>query len=315
VPVPASDAVVATVGDEAIRAGEVDRLLAKATRGKKPAGESRRLLQAQLLEEIIARRLVLAYAQRTGQAATTAEMAAEAVALRSRLAAQGRSLPDFLKAQSIGQVDLDRQFAWNAVWRRLLARYVTPERLAAYFAAHHRDFDGTELSVSHVLLRRSADTFVVPPSGGSSGRLKAELRTEALIKQAEAIRDEIASGKLSFAEAAAKYSAGPSRKDGGRLGWIGRHGPMDEAFSRAAFALKPGEVSPPVKTPFGVHLIRCDEVKPGGKQLADVRPELEDALARELLDKLAEIERPRTPVKYTGLLPHFKPGTHELEGP
>ncbi len=148
-----SDAVVATVGDEAIRAGEVERLLAKATRGKRPAGESRRLLQAQLLEEIIARRLVLAYARRTGQAATTAEMAAEAAALRSRLAAQGRSLPDYLKAQSIGQADLDRQFAWNAVWRRLLARYVTPERLAAYFAAHHRDCDGTELSVSHILLR------------------------------------------------------------------------------------------------------------------------------------------------------------------
>ena len=117
-----------------------------------------------MLEEIIARRLVLAYAQRTGQAATAAEMAAEAAALRSRLAAQGRSLPDFLKAQSIGQADLDRQSAWNAVWRRLLARYVTPERLAAYFAAHHRDFDGTELSVSHILLRLGRKFVVLSPS-------------------------------------------------------------------------------------------------------------------------------------------------------
>jgi hypothetical protein len=41
--------------------------------------------------------------------------------------------------------------------------------------------------------------------------------------------------------------------------------------------------------------------------------ELEDALASELLDKLATIERRHTPVKYENVLPHFRPGTHELE--
>jgi parvulin-like peptidyl-prolyl isomerase len=134
-----------------------------------------------------------------------------------------------------------------------------------------------------------------------------------LSKQAEKIREEIVAGKLTFADAARKYSAGPSRKDGGRLGSIGRHGPMDESFSRAAFALKVGEVSRPVKTVFGVHLIRCDEIKPGDKKLAEVRKELEDALSRELLDKLAKTQRQHTTVEYTGVLPHFKPGTHELE--
>ncbi len=132
------------------------------------------------------------------------------------------------------------------------------------------------------------------------------------MKQAERIREEIVAGKLTFADAARKYSAGPSRKDGGRLGSIGRHGPMDESFSRAAFALDAGQMSQPVRTSFGVHLIRCDEVKPGGKQLADVRKELEDALSQELLEKLAKVQREYTPVEYTGVLPHFKPGTHEL---
>ena len=112
------EAVVATVGDEAIRAGEVERLMAKATQGKKPEPDSLRFLQAQLLEEIIARRLVLAYAQRTGEAATAAEMAAERAALKSQLAARRRSIEDFLKAESIGQADLDRQLAWNVVWRK-----------------------------------------------------------------------------------------------------------------------------------------------------------------------------------------------------
>jgi hypothetical protein len=87
---------------------------------------------------------------------------------------------------------------------------------------------------------------------------------------------------------------------------------MDEAFSRAAFALQPGQISSPVKSPFGVHLIRCDAIKPGTKSLDDARAELEEALARELFQKLAGIQRKHTPVRFTGKAPYFQPGTEEL---
>ena len=70
------DAVAATVGSDRIRAGEVQRLAAKATRGKKFDAESVRILQAQVLEEVISRRLVLAYARRTGETPSDAELAA-----------------------------------------------------------------------------------------------------------------------------------------------------------------------------------------------------------------------------------------------
>ena len=83
---------------------------------------------------------------------------------------------------------------------------------------------------------------------------------------------------------------------------------MGEGFSRAAFALEVGAVSPPVRTPFGVHLIRCDAVQAGGKQLADCRKEVEDALARELLEKLAVLERRFTKVEYRAGVPHFSRG-------
>ena len=105
---------------------------------------------------------------------------------------------------------------------------------------------------------------------------------------------------------------GPSAQDGGRLGLIARRGAMVEAFSRAAFALEVGQLSEPVPTRFGVHLIRCDEIKPGSKTMAEVRKELEEALAHELIDKLAQLERRHTPVKFTGKGPYFKPGTREL---
>ena len=93
--------------------------------------------------------------------------------------------------------------------------------------------------------------------------------------------------------------------------------PEDEAErlfarSRAAFALEVEQVSQPVTTRFGVHLIRCDEIKPANKQWTDVRQELEKALARELLDRLARLQQRYTPVKFTGKAPYFKPGTREL---
>jgi len=292
--------VAATVGQEPVRVAEVDRLAAIATRGQAVADWAMPIVRARVLEEIVARRLVLAYARRTGAAATEAEIRSALDALQQDLASRQKTLEQYLQEQSVTADDLRRQLAWNIAWERYLARYVIEERLEAHFAAHRRQFDGTEMLVSHILLQPEKDATAPDLA--------------KLVEKAERIREQIVAGKLSFVEAAQKYSSGPSAADGGRLGWIGRRGPMVEAFSRAAFTLQAGEISPPVVTPFGVHLIRCDEIKPGTRQLADVRREVEDSLARELLDRLSALERQHTPVEYTGPVPHFKPGTREFVG-
>ena len=165
------------------------------------------------------------------------------------MAGQGRTVAEYLQSQGIDQLELRRQLVWTATWPKLAARYATPERIEAYLKLHRCELDGTELAVSHILLRP-----------GSDNRPQA---IEKLVQQARAIRADIVSGRISFAEAAGKYSAGPSASQQGRLGFIPRHGVMEEAFSRAAFALEVGQVSQPVVTRFGVHLIRCDAVKPG----------------------------------------------------
>ncbi len=74
------------------------------------------------------------------------------------------------------------------------------------------------------------------------------------------IREEIMTGKdqkeifNNFMNAAKKYSKCPSGSSGGILGWFGK-GDMVPEFEKAAFSLPNGQVSEPVKTQFGYHLI------------------------------------------------------------
>ena len=63
-----------------------------------------------------------------------------------------------------------------------------------------------------------------------------------------------------FAESARESSKCPSKKNGGDLGWFGR-GQMVKEFETIAFSLEPGKLSKPVKTQFGWHLIKVEEVK------------------------------------------------------
>lgn len=282
--------IAALVGEEAISVEEVRRMVESVAGGRKLAPALRPMAEAQVLEEIVARRLVMAYAKRT-RTVVAPEEVERAVQVRKR------STGGAAAGGGIDESRLRREIAWQLQWREYLDRYATEQRLKEYFEAHRRELDGTELAVSHILFR--------PQEPGAEA-------TEALIAEAERLRAEIVGGSVSFAEAARRHSQGPSAAEGGKLGRIGRHGPMVEAFSAAAFALGPGEVSPPVVTPFGVHLIRCDEVHLGKKGLADAHDDVLSGLSRQLLAQLAAVERRYTPVKYTGAAPYIDPATQRL---
>ena len=77
------------------------------------------------------------------------------------------------------------------------------------------------------------------------------------LEQMQEIKAEITNG-MSFEEAAQKYSKCPSAAQGGSLGSFTR-GRMVPEFEEAAFELQVGEISEPVKTQFGYHLIQVDE--------------------------------------------------------
>jgi len=117
-------------------------------------------------------------------------------------------------------------------------------------------------------------------------RNASQAQVEQGRRKAAAVSVEAREPGVDFAELAKKRSEGSSSSDGGDLGFFKR-GTMVPEFERVAFNLKTGEVSEPVRTQFGWHVLKLEEIrKLGMKPLAEVRPEIEERLRRAQADRL-----------------------------
>jgi foldase protein PrsA len=138
---------------------------------------------------------------------------------------------------------------------------VTAEEAKAYYEAHKTDYVQQEQrKTSHILISPFQAT------GTTATSVPTQADWDAAQAEAEKVRGEIQNG-ADFATEAKKYSDDATTKDaGGELGLITR-GQMVPAFEDAVFSLKKGELSQPVKTQYGYHLIEVTDIVPE-KQLS-----------------------------------------------
>src|SRR5262249_34904897 len=148
-------------------------------------------------------------------------------------------------------------------WEKFVAAQATEPKLRELFTQNPDMFDGSMVHARHILL--------APPPGDARANEEAKAQLLALKKQ---IEDDVARGlsklapgtdtltrekeraKLTdeaFAALARQKSGCPSKEQGGDLGFFQRAGTMVEPFAKAAFALRPYEISPVVTTRFGHH--------------------------------------------------------------
>ncbi|MDX1781586.1 MAG: peptidylprolyl isomerase [Thalassovita sp.] len=132
---------------------------------------------------------------------------------------------------------------------------------AEYDASYANAEPGTEYNAAHVLVETEEEAIKIATDARAGS---------------------------DFAELAKAHSTGPSGPDGGSLGWFGP-GMMVKPFEDATFALEPGQISDPVQTQFGWHVIKLNETRPmPAPTLDEVREELTMQLQDKIISALLE---------------------------
>ncbi|HCY35937.1 MAG: hypothetical protein DKM50_03725 [Candidatus Margulisiibacteriota bacterium] len=136
-----------------------------------------------------------------------------------------------------------------------------------------------EVKARHILIK-------FPEVKDATSIKEKEAATEVARKNAEDLLARAKTGE-DFAKLASEYSSDSSSKAGGDLGWFGV-GMMVPEFEAAAFSLAPGEITGPVKTQFGFHIIKVDDVKykdrPENKTDEDLKNELLERKRQEAFE-------------------------------
>ena len=124
----------------------------------------------------------------------------------------------------------------------------------------------------------------------SSPRAAASKKAEAVLARARAGED--------FAKLAQEFSDDPGSKSaGGDLGWAPKEAYV-QPFSEALFAMSKGEIRGPVKTQFGYHIIRLEDVRDAQlPKFDDVKPQIAQQLQQQKMSKFQEDLRAKAKVE------------------
>src|SRR5690606_26384477 len=179
-------------------------------------------------------------------------------------------------------------------YREFGERYMTEETAAIEYVELKRSDLAAEVDVDEATIRdyyeqrrnefrteeeRAASHILITAGAGETDE-EARARAEALVERIRAGED--------FAALAAEHSDDPgTASSGGDLGWITR-GMLDSAFTDALYELaEVGDVSDPVKTDFGWHIIRFNAVRPGEERsFEEVRDQLAEEYRIERVDDI-----------------------------
>lgn len=272
------DRVAAVVNDGVVLLSELDEQVAAVTERlheQKLDLPPENVLRQQVLERLVVQELQMQRAQRAGLKVPDEALneTLEEVAQRNKIPLS--QLPEALAAQGIDYAayreSMRKELTLSLLRQRDVLQHiaVTPREVDQYIERQkNAPSESAEYNVSHIL--------IAVPQGASPEQL------EQAGKRANDVYEK-AKGGEDFARLAVAYSNSQTALDGGALGW--RKGSALPTFLTDVVAkLKPGEVSEPLRTPTGYHLVKLNEVRDANSQQI-----VDQVHARHILMKTNEV--------------------------
>jgi peptidyl-prolyl cis-trans isomerase SurA len=276
------DGIAAIVNDGVVLKSEleieiqriVERLRAQGTQLPPP-----QVLREQVLERLVVQRVQLQRAQRANIDVSDETLNQALASIAERNGTTLAELPRLLASEGIDygayRADLRNQIAIDQLRQKeVIARIgVSPREVDEYLARQAgKEGLNQEFLLSQILV-------AVPPSAGSEQLRAAEEKINDLARRIEAGED--------FAQLAVAFSDGQQALEGGSLGW--RKGTeLPSLFAEVAPGLAKGQVSPPLRSSSGFHLVKLDDRR-GGEPVFEDQVRVRHILIQtnEILDDAA----------------------------
>jgi parvulin-like peptidyl-prolyl isomerase len=213
-----------------------------------------------------------------------------------------QELKQMLGKMFLTEDDLRRELVGSVRWEKFLTQQATEKVLKELFDKNPAMFNGSQVSARHILLPNKGPesikeavvlkTSIEKTVDGEVAKLPPTTTPIAREQERAAILVK------TFAAQASEKSTCPSKLKGGELGYFARVGAMVEPFARAAFALKPYQISEPVETQFGVHLILAVDIRPGREvKFEQARQFVQEVYGERLREAIINAYRPRSKIE------------------
>ena len=268
-----SKKVLATVNGENISQKDVNQMLSRY--GNQIPAEQMPAVTKQILDGLITQKLIMQFVKDSKIEVSQAEIEKELNKVREEIKSnpglEGKTLEQVLETHGSTIDNLKSDIVISLSLEKHLGKDIDDKKIKAYFDENKAAYDNTERRASHILV--------------DTRQMKADAELAQALEKIKKIKAEVDSGK-DFAEVAKQHSDCPSKDKGGDLSFFKRKGQMVEPFAAAAFALKVGQVSDPVKTPFGYHIIKVTEVKKGNDVKFD---DVKQAIKQNLMEEKAQV--------------------------
>ncbi|HVS34020.1 MAG TPA: peptidylprolyl isomerase [Gemmataceae bacterium] len=299
----ASSSVAARVNGQPILESALQRGLGRVPPAK--LEEARKEILNHLVENALIDQYLLQLPQFT---ASKEEIDEKEALVRAEMKQQNLDFDKKLQEMKLTEAELRQEIAADLRWTKFCDSEATEAKLKQLFESEKVLFDGTMVRARHILLTpdmnapKAIETAVAQLRGVKKEIEDKVEKDMAGCKATEPLaREDERRNYLdaAFAEAAGKYSQCPSKAQGGDVDFFQRSGRMVEPFSKAAFALKPFEMSDVVQTQFGVHLILLTARKEGLPNLKfeDIKDDVKDEFCDRLRDAVVAKVKPNAKIE------------------